>query len=55
MRRMSLTGSIKGSLRGPRGLLKLPGKRWKKRKKRRRKMNKNCLLVNEYLRVGECC
>ena len=52
---MLLTVSLKGSLRGPRVLLKLPGKRWKKRRgtkrrrrrkrKKRRKMNKNSVSL----------
>jgi hypothetical protein len=52
--RMLLPISIKGSLMVPRVLIKLPGKRWKKRKKERRKMNKK-LSPCEYLRLGECC
>jgi hypothetical protein len=51
MRRVLPPVSLKGSLRGPRVLLKLPGKRWKrrrrkrKRKKRRRKMYKNSVSL----------
>ena len=59
--RMSQTISLKGSLMAPRVLLKLPGKRWKRKTKRmrrrgRKRMNKKKKTVDlspcEYLRVG---